>query len=298
MSKFNNIDSVAIGVDVGGSHISVALVDLESRVMMAESWNRTDVDASEGAKEIIAVWSEAISKTFYSLNLAINHIGIGMPGPFDYENGISYIKGQDKYDALYGLNVKELLAEAMEISPNQILLMNDAACFLLGEVFGGAAKEYNKVLGLTLGTGLGASVFKDHYAFDAELWNTPFKEGIAEDYLSTRWFVKRYFELSGKDIENVKNLADRSSTDIMANKVFREYGENLAFFLNECLGSEDFEAVILGGNIAKAYSIFESSLKANLKPKFKNIIHVATLGEEASIVGASSLWHPDVQLSK
>jgi len=66
---------------------------------------------------------------------------------------------------MYGLNVKELLAKALKTNPSQILLMNDAACFLLREVFGVSAKKYHSVLGLTLGTDLGTSVFKDHNVF-------------------------------------------------------------------------------------------------------------------------------------
>ncbi len=299
MTKLNNTDSIVIGVDVGGSHITAAMVNLESRVMVAESWNRTSVDSKQEAEKIISEWSVAIAKTFHSVNLDINHIGIGMPGPFDYENGISYIQGQDKYDALYGLNVKELLAEALKISPDKILLMNDAACFLLGEIFGGSGKKYKTVLGLTLGTGLGVAIFKDNYAFDAKLWNSAFKEGIAEDYLSSRWFVKRYFVLSGRDIGNVEDLANISSVDNIANQVFKEYGENLAVFLNQCLEEESYEAIILGGNIAKAYPIFGETLSAKLDPKFRDVVvHVACLGEEASIIGASSLWHPDMQTSK
>ena len=68
-------------------------------------------------------------------------IGIAMPGPFDYENGICYIKGLDKYESLFNLNVKEMLAQQLNIERSDIYMMNDASCFLKGEVFGGVAKE-------------------------------------------------------------------------------------------------------------------------------------------------------------
>ncbi len=60
-----------------------------------------------------------------------------MPGPFDYEKGISFIKDQNKYESLYGLNVKEMMAERLGVSTDHIRLMNDAGCFLQGEVMGG-----------------------------------------------------------------------------------------------------------------------------------------------------------------
>ena len=131
-------------------------------------------------------------------------IGIAMPGPFDYENGISYIKDQNKYEALYGLNIKEQLAKKLEISISDISILNDAACFLQGEVFGGAGQGFKRVMGLTLGTGFGSARSVDGKTDDADLWCSPYREGIAEDYLSTRWFLKQYKEISGKLVKNVK----------------------------------------------------------------------------------------------
>jgi len=71
-----------------------------------------------------------------------------MPGPFDYENEISYITGITKYEALYKLNVKEMLTKALRIDKDDILMKNDAACFLAGEAFIGVVKGYDKVLAL------------------------------------------------------------------------------------------------------------------------------------------------------
>jgi glucokinase len=45
-------------------------------------------------------------------------------------------------------------------------------------------------MGLTLGSGLGSSLKKGCKISDAGLWSSPFKEGIAEDYLGTGWFVQ------------------------------------------------------------------------------------------------------------
>ncbi len=73
-----------------------------------------------------------------------------MPGPVDYERGICYIKDQGKYDQLYGLNIKDLLAARLGIPPDHIRMMNDALCFLKGEIAGGAIKGCKSALGLTL----------------------------------------------------------------------------------------------------------------------------------------------------
>lgn len=58
-----------------------------------------------------------------------------------------------------------------------ILMMNDASCFLQGEIFGGAAVSCNHVVGVTLSTDLGSAKFQDDIIFDGDLYYTPFKEG-------------------------------------------------------------------------------------------------------------------------
>lgn len=283
---------IAAGVDIGGSHITVALVDLEERKVLEDSRTREKVNSHGSTEEIIAVWSGTIRKACASIGLETVSIGIGMPGPMDYERGTCFIKGQDKYESLYGLNVKMLLAEALNINSGVIRIINDAACFLQGEAFGGVAKGFSSVIGLTLGTGLGSSVYKDYAAMDADLWNSPYKNGIAEDYLSTRWFLKRYKEITGKETEDVKFLARVSGSDPYASQVFIEFGENLGLFLNRFINEEKPEAVVLGGNISHAIDLFRRLLREALEPAYCDIpVLKAVLGEDAAILGASSLWY-------
>jgi len=86
-------------------------------------------------------------------------------------------------------------------------MKNDAGCFLQGEALGGAAKGFNDAIGLTIGTGIGTARFHKNVAEDADLWHASFRDGMTEDYISSRWFVKRYFEVSGNSVNNVKELA-------------------------------------------------------------------------------------------
>ena len=135
-------NTVAIGVDIGGSHITAALVDFDTRKVLQHSITRRRLDSHKDVDYIINVWAGVIKDSVSFLEGKKANIGIGMPGPFDYENGISFLKGQDKYDSLYGLNVKILLAEKLGIDVSSIRLMNDAVSFLQGEAFGGAGHGY------------------------------------------------------------------------------------------------------------------------------------------------------------
>lgn len=285
-------NSTALGIDIGGSHITAALVDLGTRSIIEGSWNRTRINSQGEAAEIIEAWAAVISEVFTKAPAGIKHIGIGMPGPFDYEQGISLMKGQHKYDALYNLNVKDLLAAKLNIAADQIRFINDAGCFLQGEVFSGAGRNYQRVIGLTLGTGLGSAIYHDGVANDANRWCTPFKDGMAEDYLSTRWFVKRYEEVSGEAVPDVKALVSRIAVDDRIQQLFNEFATNLATFLTGFIQAEQPEAIIIGGNIANAADLFFPLLKEELqKQQIQLPILTASLGEAAALIGAASLWH-------
>lgn len=280
---------VALGVDIGGSHITAALVDLETRTIIQDSIKRRAVDSQESKEVILTAWCDVISKAFKKSTSETKLIGIAMPGPFDYENGISLIKDQDKFKSLYGVNIKEELSKRLSIETANIHFINDAAGFLQGEVFGGAGRGNSSVLGLTLGTGLGSSYSTGGIARDADLWNSEFMNGIAEDYLSTRWFVNRYNQLSNNTVAGVKELTAISATDHLATRVFMEFGHNLAQFLIPVIKKYKSDVVIIGGNISRAFSAFSPELIATLRGNdILADIKVTKLKEHAALIGAAS----------
>lgn len=280
---------MVLGVDIGGSHITAALVDIESRTLLDDSIQRRMVNSQGSASVILDAWCQVILDAYKGYETLTKYIGIAMPGPFDYENGICLIKEQDKFQALFNLNVKEELASRLEIPAANINFINDAASFLQGEVFAGSARDVPNVLGFTLGTGLGSAICTNGTAIDAALWDSPFLNGIAEDYLSTKWFVKRYFELSGKELNGVKDLASFVSADPNAKQVFIEFGNNFAQFMMPLIKKHQAEMVILGGNIALAFNVFSANLIEVLaQNQFITKIRISKLKEHAALIGAAS----------
>ena len=286
-------NSFVIGADIGGSHISVALVDLNTGSIVSDSAVRGHVNAHGTAGEIFEAWAAVINKVLQSAkSSSISKIGLAMPNPVDYESGISYIKDIDKYDSLYGLNIKELLAKELGLLSSDIKMKNDAGCFLQGETFGGAAKGYKNAIGLTIGTGIGTARYHNGVAEDADLWHSPFKDSIVEDYISSRWFVKRYAERSGNTVKNVKELAALYVSDQHAQDVFTEFSENISAFLVSFIKIDNPDVIVIGGNIANASSLFFPAIEKHLSTHGLHIpIHKAILGEEAAIIGAASCWY-------
>lgn len=283
-----------LGVDIGGSHITAALVDLETKSILPGTQTRAHVNAQGTVQEVMEAWGGVIEKALGTHLATHTKVGISMPGPFDYEKGICLFQNQHKYDCLYGLNVKALLAAQLKSKTDHIKLSNDAGCFLTGEVFGGAAKGATSAIGLTLGTGLGSATLQNGVAGDADLWRSPFKDGIAEDYLSTRAFVQAYKRLSGKKVKNVKELAAIYDHDNDVHAVFEAFAENLALFLAPYLRKLKPEVVIIGGNIANAWELFVPATVRNLANMDLYVpVKKAALAEEAALIGAASYWHDE-----
>ncbi|HTL08749.1 MAG TPA: hypothetical protein VL307_10845, partial [Chitinophagaceae bacterium] len=202
---------------------------------------------------------------------------------------ISYMQGQNKYEQLYGLNVKELLATALSIPAKAVMMDNDAACFLQGEVFAGAATAFEQqtVIGLTLGTGLGTAIYRNGKASNADLWRIPFNNGIAEDFLSSTWCVSQYRSVTGRQLNGVHELAARLPGDADAKAVLEMFGQQLANFLLLFIAREQPAAVCIGGNIAKAFSLFGSIVVDTIGHAHPQIpVFTSALGEEAMVLGA------------
>jgi len=283
-------NNLVTGVDIGGSHITAALIDLQSHSVIHDSMVRQAINAKGNVRGIIKQWTNAIIDCKSFNLLCSKKIGIAMPGPFDYEKGISLISGLDKYESLYNLNVKELLADTLKIEVENIFMINDATCFLKGEIFCGTANDCKNVVGITLGTGLGSATFNNAILYDGDLYYTPFKNQTAEDYLSTRWFLKRYKELTGIMVNNVKEISQLVTKDENAGLVFIEFGKNLGEVLAEYIQKHQGKKVIIGGNIIRAWDLFINETKIVLNShSIKVELLKARLGEEAILMGAGSL---------
>ncbi|MDG4651774.1 ROK family protein [Chryseobacterium arthrosphaerae] len=275
-----------VGIDIGGSHITMAQVDPEKREIISSTYVREHVNSFDDKETIFSAWISAISKTSHDLAQEDLLIGIAMPGPFDYENGISLML-HGKFLDIYQVNIKEELAKRLSVSTDRIHFVNDAAAFMEGEVFGGCVRGFKKIFGVTLGTGLGTTFYDGELATDEDLWDSPFKDSICEDYLATRWFVNRYQELTGEQISGTKDLLDKPAE--IQTQIFDEYADSFAEFIVKYVDHYKPEVLVIGGNIAKAYPHFEARFIQNLTKNNINLpVKISAIFEDAAILGAAS----------
>jgi glucokinase len=290
----------AIGADIGGSHISCAAIELASGKIVRETLSEREVDNKAHANVIINVWSDALKEALSKVPAgSVKGIGFAMPGPFDYVKGICYIKGVDKYENLYGFNIHDAIVSSLETDEHFLIrFMNDASSFAVGEAWAGRASAVNRSLSITLGTGFGSAFICNKIpVVDGPLvpklgcvYHIPYKDGIADDYFSTRWFLGRYKTLTGKEMKGVKELADIAMTDKAAANLFTEFGTGLGVFLANFLKKFDAEMLIIGGNISNAYNLFADVFEASLKNEQCTCkVALSKLKEDAALLGSAYL---------
>jgi len=277
-----------IGVDIGGSHITAALVDSSTYRVIDSSLKRERVASMDEAEVIIQSWVTALSSLIPDAGEKAIYIGIAMPGPFDYKEGISLMKNQQKYDALYGMNIRQVLSERLGVPGDHIVFINDAEAFLRGELASGAAADFEHAIGITLGTGLGSTSNCKGEVQDMNLAFMPFHDSIAEEYISTRWFLKRYQELTGKAAKNVEDMLATADPSVRE-ELFEEFSGNLAAFLNAFIAEEHPQVLVVGGNIARCWDHFIGKVKDKITDK-SVVIRQSQMWEDAALVGAACTW--------
>jgi glucokinase len=294
----------AVGADIGGSHITCALIDLEHQMILPETRVTIKVDNTASADVILGLWSEAVGEAI--LGIAIDElagIGFAMPGPFDYVNGIALFERVEKFLGLYGVNVSEGIRSRLKLPAwIDVRYMNDATAFAVGEAWMGEAEGTKRSMAITLGTGFG-SAFIDEGIPVVEradtppmgcVWHLPFKEGIADDYFSTRWFVKQFTQLTGDCLPGVREIADVARKDPKVAALFAEYGAGIGTFLGPWLNTFKAEVLVIGGNMAGASDLFLPAFEAALAElNCTTRIAWSELKEDAALIGSARLLDPD-----
>jgi len=276
--------------DVGGSHISAAVFD-------AGGCGLSGLASAGYPQEQTA---DTFLNVLYSLatSAAQGRTGIlgaslAMPGPFDYESGVSWMKHKLAY--LYGFDLRQALSAHFGWPASNVQFLNDAAAYLMGEVSAGAARGVDRVVGITLGTGVGSAFAVDGHIVregsgvppGGEIWNFPYQGGIVEDQISTRAIQLISIKRTGAERE-VSAIAASAAGDPVAAEIFTEFGRNLGIALRTVLSVFGPRVIVLGGGIARSAHLFLPAAQGEIGNLAE--LRVSTLGDHAPLVGAGAAW--------
>ncbi|WP_439183307.1 ROK family protein [Carboxylicivirga taeanensis] len=294
----------AIGVDVGGSHISSRVFDLRLNKLVEDSGRHLAINNEGSKQELLDTFEALIQPTIQKYkNEELAGVGIAMPGPFDYDKGIGLFSGENaKYVQLKNVDVRGELSQRLGMAPTDIRFINDATAFAIGEYFSGELKEAHNAIAITLGTGFGAAFLSNGIPVLVDervpkggcLWYLPFEEGIADDYFSTRGLIARFERLSQRKVAGVKEIADLFEEEPAAQEVFADFGKQLAVFMGPWLKRFEADKLLIGGNISNAFGLFKTPLVSHLHSMgVRTLVLESHLLENAAFVGAAALLNDD-----
>lgn len=296
----SSLQNIAIGVDIGGSHITAVAVDMQSHRIISGSRAGSPVDNKAEADEILNVWTDTIRKVLRGIQIFnLRGIGFAMPGPFDYVRGICLIRGVPKYEKLYGVNVGKAVSSRLGLPCDcRVRFMNDASSFAVGEAWAGKAAGYKRMMAITLGTGFGSAFVEERIpVVEGErvprmgcVYHLPVATGIADDYFSTRWFTARYREVTGMEATGVKEVATEAAHRPEVRVLFTEFGSGLGAFLAPWLMRFEAEILVIGGNISNGWELFGPALENELrKAGCRAEVAISDLKEDAALLGSAYL---------
>ena len=293
-----------IGIDLGGSHISVGAIDESGKILSQEDIQILEED-KRNIKDIIENYILTSVKKIIEFH-KVESIGIAIPGTVNERKIIKAVNlGLENYDIVGRLS-KEINLP--------IKIKNDAKCAAIAESTYGSIKEYENSLFLTLGTGIGGAVVFNHKLLDPKkvpgfefghmiitkngrLCNCG-KRGCFERYGSMKVFKQEVInelnldeKISG---EELLKKVEKEQQDPVVENIIDEFTENLSIGISNLINIFEPEAIGIGGSFTYYADILLPKIKSKIldgnllfNKREDIIINAATLGNNAGMIGTT-----------
>ena len=290
-----------VGIDIGGSHIGIGLVDNNGSIVLKEEKFIKD---KKNIKEQI---EEFITEKIIQMSLIYNieEIGIAIPGTVTQNKIIKAVNLEiENYD---------LASRLEKILKIEVKLKNDAKCAALAEQKYGELAPFKNSVFLCIGTGIGGAVIHDGKLLEFE--NVPGfefshtiiqkdgelcscgKRGCFEAYASLKKFkqkVSSTFNLNTMSGEKIREYIYNNPDNEILKNMIKEYIEYLGIGISNIVNIFEPDAICIGGSFAEYENIFYEPLKSLLlsgnllfNQRHDIIIKLAKLKNDAGIIGAT-----------
>src|ERR1041385_653033 len=237
-----------IGIDLGATNVRGACVDEQEIPEIKSKRIRSQGTEQEVLEDVFELTDQLINDDIVA-------IGMGVPSVVDLDTGtvmdVQYIPSWKE------VHLKELMEDRYQLP---VYINNDANCFALGEYYFGAGKGYNSMIGLTVGTGVGAGIiihnklYAGHNCGAGEFGIAEYLDKVYEYYSSGSFFQNVY----GLDGEFVFERAQQGDDDAL--KLYAELGTHLGNNIKLIMYTYDPELIILGGSVRHAYDFFQETM--------------------------------------
>ena len=304
----------AIGVDLGGSHVTAGVVTDDGAIKAQHELDLTDLAFGKVVDAVVTVVQQALADA----GKKVAGIGIGSPGNVEPKTGaILYSPNFGWTDAPLGATLKKRLGQ-------EVFVGNDARCATLGEYTFGIGKGTQDFALLTLGTGIGGGfiaggrVVLGHKFGAGEVGHHQIrpesgfvcgcgKIGCFEAQASGTGLIRHAFALAPSFPRST--LLDAAREKLSSKKIrkaaqagdghalaaWKNYSIDLATGLSNIISFVNPEVIALGGGVASAGAFMLDAVKdrvdalTTMVPKGTTTIGIAKLGNDAGQVGAATM---------
>lgn len=282
-----------MGVDIGGTKISLGIFDAEGTILF---------DEKIPTQFPLYPYLEDNVQRLLEKYPDVKAVGIGTHGFVDPVEG-RIIFSTEALPGWTGTEVKKQLEAA---TGRRVEVENDANCAGLAEAKFGSGKGQERVVCLTLGTGLGGGIIWDGKLLSggphggaAEIGHMTLypggaecacgRRGCFEQYVSGTGIQRRIKE-AGLDVSPLE-LFQVSQTDRQAHKIMEGFTYDLAVIISSLQAVFDMDSVVIGGGVSESADLWWSSLSDQLQPLLLHPLDVkiAKFGNDAGILGAALL---------
>ena len=293
-----------IGIDLGATKIEYVLLDNRNKELERNRGEtpKNFLDTVKSITDIVKNLEKKYGSEFV--------IGICHPGNLDSSSGVI----KNAHNSLW-LNNKNLIKELKKKIKNDIFSENDANCFSLSEAIDGAARHYNSVFGIILGSGCGGGLVINKKIVSGanglggewSLNQMPIKEIKSNLNNSETFDFTNRIEgfLSGKSIEKNYDLFFKKK--LTAKEIFSEYrskNKDAVNFINKykdylarslviIVSTIDPDAIVFGGGVSNEIDFLDEVKQITSKylneKNLKTVFLKPIYGDASGVRGAALL---------
>ncbi len=319
-------DRYIIGVDLGGTKISVGATDTEGQGMYGLHSEPTLPE--EGATSVInrisrmvlQTMSETMRETGADRKYFLG-VGVGAPGPLDRKKGVVIVTPNLGWK---DVPLRDMISSLTKLP---VSLDNDANCATYGEWWTGAARGEKNVIGVTIGTGIGGGLILNgelyHGASDVagEIGHTTIEQngrrcgcgnyGCLEAYASGPAIADRAREALSDDLNSILPAlaggdaamitaqtvyAAAAEGDAIAREVVRDTARYLGTGLASLLNIFNPGVVVIAGGVTQAGDALFEPLRVEVRKRaFRPAVEACrivpgALPGTAGVVGAAAAF--------
>lgn len=280
-----------IALDLGGTNLRGALVDRTTCLNSYAEKCLSDAPADVVIGQMFSIIDRLMSDE-------VESIGIGVPCIVDTERGILY--NATNIPSLVEVPLRDMIQERYGL-PTAI--DNDCNCYALGEYTYGAGRGSRNMVGITLGTGVGAGViinghpYRGLFSGAGEIGALPYLDSDYEHYCSSMHFRHHLNTTAAA----MAARAENGNPECL--KIWNDFGYHMGALMMAIMLTYAPDRIVIGGGIARAFDLFAPAMRARIEQEFlypivaRNCSVVPGEIPEANLIGASILCSNDMTVT-